>query len=78
MSAMELYSVQIGKRGQIQTLSTQRPESAPETPLVAFPCRYAILLLKPPHRRCASSSRSAWAFLGLSELEREYGFRWAL
>lgn len=39
---------------------------------------HAMAVAKALHRLCASSPRSAWAFLGLSGLEKEYGFRWAL
>ena len=79
MSAIELYSVQMGKRRQIQILihpltrecATDAADGLP----MLWTCHTATEAL---HRLCASSPGSAWAFLGLLGLEREYGFRWAL
>lgn len=75
LSAIELYSVKMGKRRQIQILSTHCPESLL---LRSWWPSYAMAVAKALHRLCASSPGSAWAFLGLLGLEREYDFRWAL
>ena len=78
LSAIELYSVKMGKRRQIQILSTLTREcaigAADGLPML-WTCHTATEAL---HRLCASSPGSAWAFLGLLGSEREYGFRWAL
>lgn len=50
----------------------------PQTPLVAFSCRYVHTAAKALHRLCASSPGSAWAFQSLSVLGSECGFRWTL
>lgn len=79
LSAIELYSVKMGKRRQIQILihpltrecATDAADGLP----MLWTCHTATEAL---HRLCASSPGSAWAFLGLLGLEREYGFRWAL
>ena len=52
-------------------------ECATDTAGGLFLCHYAHTAAKAPHRLCASSPGSAWAFLGLSGLGGEYGFRWA-